>query len=176
MQQFIVFTYEWEFFANLNVRNAQTASYIMPTVFYICFVFRSWGGLLTLQKTLTWRQWREYLSQKLAFSLYPISSGLNLEHCTSSGEFSGTHYSLMSLASVVVVMIFSTVSHHHHGSCRVICFSQPSPRLHYCRRLSGIGLTLRRLCQLRCLRLPLRVCQDLHEDHVLRWYSCCCKC
>lgn len=70
--------------------------------------------------------------------------------------------------------MFSTVSHWLLMSC--FCFSQPSPRLHYRRGLSGIRLTLRRLCQLRCLRLPLRVCKDLHEDYVFRWYSCCCKC
>ena len=55
-------------------------------------------------------------------------------------------------------------------------FCQPSPGLHHSRGLYGSGLTLCRLRQFRCLRLPLRVCQDLHEDHVLRWYSSCCKC
>lgn len=61
-------------------------------------------------------------------------------------------------------------------SLHAIGFSQPSPGLHYCWGLFGFGPTLCWLRQLWCLWLPLRVCQNLHEDHDLCWHNCCCKC
>ena len=81
-------------------------------------------------------------------------------------------FQLFRTYSLVVVLLF----HHHDWARHVFCFSQPSPGLHHSRGLYGTGPPLRWLRQLRCVRLPLRVRQDLHEDHVLCWYSCCCKC
>lgn len=58
----------------------------------------------------------------------------------------------------------------------LVCFTQPSPGIHHCWCLFGSGSALCRLRQLWCLRVPLRLCQDFHENHVLCWYIWCCKC
>lgn len=53
---------------------------------------------------------------------------------------------------------------------------QPSSGLHNCRGLFGVGLTVCWLCELWCFWLSAWVCKNLHEEHVLRQHTCCCKC
>lgn len=114
---------------------------------------------------------------ELAWHLIFSISELNLECYTLLWDCSVIHDYFMSSASVIVVLMFSTVSHNHDLTCHVFHFSQPSTGLHYRWGLFGIRLTFCRLCQLWCLWLPLRDClSDLHEDHILCGYSCCCKC
>lgn len=160
---------------------------------YHLVCFRSWEGLLTPQKTSIWTQWRKYRTQNDQFKfvcccqvivvLAVKSAWIVLLFYFSTSRVLRIFFYMYKHFYFCVLLIFfihwniliKKSSVFWYSISKRFCFSQSSPRLHHSWRVHGIGFTLRRLCQFRCLRLPLRVCQDLHEDDVICWH-CGCGC